>query len=63
MRKAVLGLERVRADINTSTLARPLIPHRGVYIFEGDAFGNTAGHLTCDPVPDAWMNIGRCERG
>ena len=71
-RKAVLGLERVRSEVNISTLPRPRL-HRGVYLIDdgsgsddegssdggGGGGGGGDGYHVCDPLPDAWVGIGR----
>ncbi|CAB1107896.1 unnamed protein product [Ectocarpus sp. CCAP 1310/34] len=70
--KAVLGLERVRSEVNISALPRPLLFNRGVYVIgggvederDGSSGGGGGGkggdgfHV-CHPLPDAWLEIGR----
>lgn len=63
--KAVLGLERVRSNVNVSMLSRPPALHRGIYVVDArdsaSAGGSADGYHTCDPLPDAWLEIGRWE--
>lgn len=70
LRKALLGLERVRSEVNISMLPRPPSFHRGVYVFDSIGGGGPEdeepgssgvgdGYLTGDPLPEAWMEIGR----
>lgn len=71
MAQAILGLERVRSEVDISTLPRPPILHRGIYVIDGGNGGDDGGeeegedsrggdgfHI-CDPLPDAWVEIGR----
>lgn len=67
-----MGLERVRSEVDISTLPRPR-PHRGVYLIdsgggskdEGLIDGHRGGggcgdgYHVCDPLPEAWVGIGR----
>lgn len=67
--KALLGLERVRSEVNVSVLPRPPSFHRGVYVFDGDnggtpeddvdSNGGADGYHTGDPLPEAWVHFGR----
>eukprot|EP00752_Nemacystus_decipiens_P003390 g3137.t1 len=68
--KALLGLERVRSKVNISMLPTPPSYHRGVYIICSDRGGGPeedetdvtcggAGYHTGDPLPEAWVQIGR----
>ena len=70
--KALLGLERVRSEVNISMLPRPPSYHRGVYVFgsdsgggpeedEIDGNGGGGGYFTGDPLPEAWVQIERYE--
>ena len=61
--KAFLGLERVRSNVNVTMLPRPPALHRGIYVVDArdsaSAGGSADGYHTCDPLPDAWLEIGR----
>lgn len=69
--EALLGLERVRSEVNISMLPRAPSFHRGVYVFDSggggdgaedeevDSSGGGDGYHPGDPLPEAWVEIGR----
>lgn len=59
--QAFVGLERVRIDVNASTLPQPLLLHKkSIFVVDGGS-GADDFH-PCDPLPGAWVNISRSEK-